>query len=538
MRLIDSLAARSRKFIQHRFVAVDIDPKRTISLFSLIGLPLLFASAYFLPVLTPTGAYLLQSNDLIRLVVLPSLVGVLVGSGSLFLVVHAARRWLAPRLATFGAVIAVSIMCLVGLKSIMYAAGYDWRNVISHGHDMLASARRVKYAMALIVIVVVWVTRGALPKWSRLLSSLGFAVGALAIFRLLVVWFGANPPPLQARAAGNPVTSAAQGMTSREARRVVWVIFDESDFGLIYPVAETQERKLANFARLAQSSVFATNANSPASSTLYSIPALLMGQPLGGSGIRISASATLSIQSKEDRSIGLREETTIFGALAANGRTASVLGFYHPYCKLFKLRRCDSFAYPEAGGLDAVLWANSPDAIEAKLRRVDYWESMTREMLDLLPEYMALNDALTFVHLNVPHPPSNYANKVLHLSSSADPIVEYSHNLMLADRVLGDIIRNLVQQIPRQEVLLVVSTDHWFRNRWYQADKPEASRPVLFIAWKVGETKGYVLSQPVSTVHTADMILDYLNGKLNSQADIAGWWADQPVDPSFIAPAI
>jgi hypothetical protein len=56
------------------------------------------------------------------------------------------------------------------------------------------------------------------------------------------------------------------------------------------------------------------------------------------------------------------------------------------------------------------------------------------------------------------------------------------------------------------------------------------------MVWKVGDTQGFVLSQPLSTVYTASMIIDFLNGKVDTQADIARWWSDKPVWASYIVP--
>jgi hypothetical protein len=88
----------------------------------------------------------------------------------------------------------------------------------------------------------------------------------------------------------------------------------------------------------------------------------------------------------------------------------------------------------------------------------------------------------------------------------------------------------------RSDVLLVVSTDHWLRKRSYQVNDAESSRPIPLLMWKVGQTEGIVISRPVSTFHTASMILDYLDGRVSTQADIANWWEHQTVYPSFIAP--
>jgi hypothetical protein len=523
-----------------------LDLTKRISLYSSIGLPLLYASAYFLPKLGSTGAYFLPSDDVLSLVVWPSLLAVAVGAAVVYVISSAARQWCTPRMATLGAVVLLSLLSLIALKGIVAASGYDWQDSIPRGQELLSSLRDFKMAVSIAVVLLVWAMRNSLPKLDRLLGSLGFALGGLAVIRIVLLWSGSEEivvPPMaaaslsaQSARAGSAGADKAAMTAGGLPRRVVWILFDETDFDRLYAPNGAERLELPNFNRLAHTSVFATQANSPASATLYSIPALLTGSPIDGDGVRISSSGVLSLQRSGSRPIPFSEATSIFGALAATGRSASVLGFFHPYCKLFKLQRCDSYPFPEIGGLDAPLWVNIPDSISNRLRHVDYWEDITRSTLRLLPQYLARDDALTLVHFNVPHLPADYADDALHLPPSANPLTEYSRNLVLADQILGEIVQDLQRQASHWDLLLVVSTDHWLRNRWYQANERETTRPVPLIMWRVGDVNGHVLSQPVSTVHTAAMILDFLNGNLDSQADIAKWWANQPVYPSFIAP--
>jgi hypothetical protein len=444
--------------------------------------------------------------------------------------------------ATIGAVLGLSLLTLVALKGVMDAAGFEWQGRLPRSQDLVVNLRVVRVIVFLAVVTLVWISRRNLSKLSRLLSSLGIAFACLAAIRILLLWTtqpAASAPSLSAIKSAQASSIAAPAdpaVSDGRPRRVVWVIFDELDFRRMYATDGTVGPELRNFAQLARTAVFATNANSPASATLQSIPALLTGVPLGGNGIKIDNSALLSLERTDGKFIAFNSATSIFGVLASSGRSVSVLGFFHPYCYLFKLERCDSFAWPEIGGWDAALWANVPALIATRLGHVDNWDSITRDSLRLLPQYLARDDALTFIHLNVPHPPAAYADEVLHLPASSSPLTEYSNNLIFADQILGEIVQGLQQQALRHELLLVISTDHWFRNRWYQANVPESSRPVPLIVWKMGETKGFVLPQPLSTVHTAEMILDYLNGKLTTQADIANWWGSRPVYPSFIVP--
>jgi Sulfatase len=536
--------ARPKSLIRWFLSARQLDLTRRISIYSCVGLSLLYASTYFLPHLMGTGAYFLPSRDLFQLIVLPSLVAVAVVGLVVYASASATRKWCSPFVATGAAALALTILTLIGLRGITIAAGYDWQTWLPRSRNLTTNLRLFRILIFVGLFALVWIARSALPRLSRVLSSLGFAFGALAAIRLFMLWNQPEPTltpsTMQSAAQATPSASgqaADPAVGEARPRRVVWVLFDETDFGRVYGANRASQLELANFDRLSRAAVFATNANSPASATLYSVPSLLTGVPIGGSGIRIDEPAYLSLQSTDGKWVRFSDATTIFGALASQGRSVSVLGFFHPYCKLFRvLQRCDSFTWPGIGGLSDALWANVPAIAASEFGYVDNWESITEDSLRLLPQYLARDDSLTFVHLNLPHLPAPYADKVLHLRPSSNPLIEYAHNLVLTDQILGQIVQTLQQQASRRDLLLVVSTDHWLRNRWYQGNVPEVSQPVPLIIWKVGETNGITLSQPLSTVHTSAMILDFLNGKLATEADVAQWWNNQPIYPSFIVP--
>ncbi len=513
----------------------------------IVGMAILYASAYFLLPLSAMGEYLLPSRDYAGLIVLPSIVAI-VGVSVFGELAVRSSRWLPPLVVTLCATLLMSVMSMIGVKGVMYAAGIDWQDKVPRGPDLLATLRYVKYGSFALVVSLVWFFRAFRPQLARFLSCLGFALGALALFRLVALWYGPEASPIASSNAA-PSTDAFRGtLTARGAdtvpsisaasRRVVWVIFDETDFDYVFANDGQPRPGLTNFGRLAGSSVFAANANSPASATLYSIPALLTDTPLYGVGVRLSGAGTLLLERRDGRETPFKESTTIFGALRSTGRTASVLGFLHPYCRLFILQKCESFPSPAYGfgGLDAALWANVPYVLSAKIREFSPWEDITENSLRLLPEYLSRNDALTFIHLNVPHLPAGHADKVLHVAASANPLTEYARNLLLTDRVLGEIMAQLQKDSAHREIVLVVSTDHWLRNRWYRANVSETSRRVPLMVWKVGDSTGVLVSKPVSTIHTAAMILEYLDGTLNTQAEIARWWEQQTVHPSFMAP--
>jgi hypothetical protein len=514
---------------------------RIVSVPSAMGLSLVYASAYFLPLTTATQVYLLTSLNLFRVVAIPSLVTVIVCFLLILGLSATSRKWVAPRIALGCSVLALSLFGVLALKGVAEAAGYHWQDSIPRGRNLLATQQMFKYGVSSIVLAIVWSQRRSLGRVTRLLTSLGFAFGVLAVIRLVAVSMGhgtaleSSMGGLQPKIAPSQLASipAAGGRT----RRVVWVLFDETDFGRVFAPDVGSRIELKNFDFLARASVFATRANSPASATLYSVPALLTGVPLGGKGVRIDRQGRLALERPDGSMVPFGEDTSIFGVLRSRGEQASVLGFLHPYCKIFVLSRCESFIWPEVGTIGAAMTVNVPDGIARRLRGSDYWADITRDQLAQLPSYISGDEALTFVHLNVPHLPAAFADARLNLPPDPNPLTEYDRNLRLSDEILGQIIEGMRAQLDRHELLLIVSTDHWLRNRWYRANEREVSRPIPLIMWKVGDTQGIMLTQPISTVQTSRMILDFLHGDISDQNEVAAWWAHQPTFPSFMAPA-
>ena len=511
---------------------------------SLLGLPLVWVSAYFVPRLKDASLYLLPSDGLLKIVVLPSIIGLATGALLLW-VISAVRGVVQPQIRIGAGILGLAALGVIAVKVSIAAFRPNWQYLIPSGANYLLNLRIAKYGLCAGVLSLVWMTRRHLNIWDRALSSFGIALGVLAVVRVVTMWiassslatsFASSPGSFQ----GDHSTLAQTNLTSSNAdtrtRRVVWIIFDEADFARMYAASNFGQVGLKNFSRLSNIAVFATNANSPASATLYSIPALLSGVPIAGHGIQINRSAALSLERTDGTLLPFGEATSIFGALHSTGRSASVLGFYHPYCRLFQLQRCDSFSWPLGTGLYAAFWANVPDFLSGRVEESSDFGDVTQNLVRLLPEYLRRDDSLTFVHLNLPHLPAVYADQVLHVSPSADPLVEYSRNLSVADLLLGDVMKTLEVQAMRREVVLVVSTDHWLRKSWYHGLGKEESRAVPFIVWKVGTTSGVTVSNKVSTVNTAALILDYLDGKLNNQSDFAQWLEAQPTYPSFIAP--
>lgn len=506
------------------------------------GLALLYASAYFLPFLNPYSLYFVPSffSD----IVIPSLVSVvfltplflLCGSS---LVPSRSRR----ALVYLGTI----ILTLIAAKGAFDAAGYPWSSLLSHfmtnshaGTTLAFRVGRVLLVGAAVIVAVVFVylVRHRIAKLLKFLSALGYAFLFLAMYRCVagdIVIHGADK--------AEPAMLIRAPASAEMARRVVWVIFDEMDYGLAFTKDAETASHLPNFSRLASLGVSATDAYSPGRDTLYSIPALLTGTAI--SGLSFNRRSDLNLLDQSGKSQPVVMKNSVFARLPGGPASASVLGFYHPYCRIFPgLQSCHSTYLGNLGRwFDSLVFFSEP--VFSTLRHSDWAIQHLPEwvLIGFNPMYRATSDvlsrldatlqnqgsALDFIHLNLPHLPNVYVQRLMHqpVANDADA---YRQNLAGADWVLGRIMQNLEAGGKNRSTLLIVSSDHWLRTH--------SQRPanIPFFAWKVGARTGQISPQPVSTLHSAQLALDFLDGKIDSQPEIARWLGRAPFYPTWTAP--
>lgn len=425
--------------------------------------------------------------------------------------------------------LAVTALTLIALRSAIAALGYSAVDILILVIGQKASD--VMRLWKLLVLAALLASIGALlwklrTRWLRIVTFtavLGYAFTVLALWR--IVGLPAARPTRSAappRAASNPVP-----------RRVVWVIFDELD--------DAQSLGMPSLERLRHRAVSARQAWSPAKDTEESLPALLSGHAIHGSGFtqgRLILDTAAGPQP-------FTAEDSVFAHLPGGPRSAAVLGYFHPYCKLLTaIGECHSFYLGNIGrwfdsllffseaALSLVRWV--PGATEALPRAIQHaFNPMYRisaDTLDMLPALLAERDKeLVFIHLNLPHYPAEFAQLALHLAPTPDDRAAYRQNLLLVDRLLDDIVARLASQATPPDTLLLVSSDHWHR-----IDSPTRARPIPFIAWHVGERDPQTLQQPIATVHTEALARDFLSGRITTHAQLAAWWQGQPVFPTWI----
>ena len=502
------------------------------------GLSLLYASAYFLNFLNPLTLYFVPS--FFDYIVYPSLVTVFCLVPVILLATSSLpSAGIKRKLMFFG----TAAFTLVAIKSAFNAADYPWGNLVqlimpsvfeSTNRFGIGKIMLVGATLA-IIFGCLYLTRNNLSKWIRALSTMGYAFVFLALYRCIALDFFFQPA---ASAAVTPDHAA-----TAVDRRVVWIIFDEMDYALSLKPGSGMAAAMPNFSALTARAISADQAFSPGQDTSYSIPALLTGTAL--SGVTIRSQNRLDLVDQQHKMVRFGPDSAIFSQLPGGPQAATVLGFYHPYCKMFpSLQSCNSTYAVNAGRWFDGLTFFSTALISAiknikgatqilpefVLYHFDHMYRASDNVLSHLDATLAnQRSSFDFIHMNLPHLPNIYVQRLLKQPVENDTDA-YRQNLIGADMVLGRVVKDLQALADKQNILLVVSSDHWLRTH----SKQPAAIP--FVVWKVGASEPIVLPDRISTVHSKQLALDFLSGKLDTQPELADALRRTPYYETWSAP--
>ncbi len=418
------------------------------------------------------------------------------------------------------------LMLAMFLRCYMKLAGYAFSDQILTAAGMMDG---LPYPQWLLILPILLILPFFYKKPTMVSASLSF----LAVAGFVSIPIGAMrmwETPI-GRAHHNDVISKVRSLSGAElaqppaVRRVVWVVFDEFDPEIAFDPAGQIVSLLPELTRLRAESLTMTQAASPSNSTDVSLPAMLMGVP-AVAGINFSGPGEAALSSVDGRSFRFITENTVFGRLPGGAGEGAILGFYHPYCQVLSVGRCDSFS----ANMGTRWFDGLANLVPKRLSGIlDAMTEITTKQINLLPGYLADDSkALTLLHLNIPHLPAHYAKQYFGLES-ADA---YQLNLQMVDIVVGRILRELERSSARQQQLLILSSDHWYRM-----NRAQTPHPTLLIIKLSNDQQHMTMETPVSTYHLANLVIEYLDGHLQSHQEIKNWYSTLPFSPSWIPDA-
>jgi hypothetical protein len=377
-----------------------------------------------------------------------------------------------------------------------------------------------------IVLVVVGAALFVLVRHWRLTSRV--AQAALLCMAPFPIWMCTRsaievvPSGITAVDRPEPASRAKDGKSAR----VVWIIFDEFDYGVAF-ARRPPRLALAEFDRFRQGSLFATNASPAGRSTDLAISSIIIGHRLLTLAPETDSSFSAT-PADGGQSLASNKVDNVFRRTRSHGHDTWVVGWALPYCRTWRadLSGCDwEPAFTSALGRQRTITGNMLDQLSAlspfNRRRlaVHAYRRLTAIAERLLREE---HQGLVFLHLPVPHPPPIYDRRTGQLTQFATARVEgYLANLALADRTLG-VLRSVMERSGTWDTTTVlVTADHpWRQSRLLDN---QADRRVPFMLKLPGQHEGFEYGAQLDTARTGSLLLAILDKDLTRPDEVARW---------------
>ena len=369
---------------------------------------------------------------------------------------------------------------------------------------------------------------------------------ALAGFAFCALWV--LPQLIYATFASHPRALASMRTDSHFKDRVVWILFDELSYDVLFDHRPTG-LSFPNFDALRATSYSFGDVQPVGFFTERIIPSLLAGQPMDK--IRSGRDGNLSyFDDTQQRWIAYDPSKSLFGVAQSNGWNPGVDGWYNPYCRVFSavLSACqwrpgidvelpfetkgaseNNSAMANALVIPLSIIARfsghpADDQNESLKRNIQDYNTVMKRGTDLIR-----NDQVhfVFIHVPAPHPPGMYNRATHELSESGD----YLDNMVLADDSLRSLMHEIDSSQDANRTTIVVSSDHSWRvpiwklgSGWTDEEQRVSQgnfdpRPVLLIHFP-GQNSADDVPSPLSELAEHDIVMAMLGRKISSPENL------------------
>ena len=320
-----------------------------------------------------------------------------------------------------------------------------------------------------------------------------------------------------------------------ESKKVFFLIFDEFDQIFF----KNKIERLENLKRIYESSFTHESFYTPAMFTIDSIPAILTGSSTKRT---IFKKGQLFMENLDGKLIKFEFDTSIFNQPKIKNFTSSIYGTYHPYCSLFKVKYCyDTYKHSlQTINLPYSLWIisnriyldriiNVSDVLKKIFRNPKFNKRLsklndlnTSTFPDNLNSFMFFNSQkfiskndtdLIFMHFGYPHPPLKTQGLIKFNEEDSKNLTDYEKNLFLVEKTISDLI---IEIEKFDNSLLIISTDHWFKERKIS----NKAYPAVFFSKIISDDKRYSNDVTNNGSSIKKLIDLYFNNKILNNEDI------------------
>lgn len=371
----------------------------------------------------------------------------------------------------------------------------------------------------------------ALIVWQHRLAAKIGAVVVGILSPLAIAWLAKialiclGVVPLEQ--CGGDLSFPPPGPVREGQPRVVWIIFDETDYRLVFE-QRPAGLQLPEFDRLRAQSMFATQAYPPAGYTLASMPSLIFGQRVASVSCANTCDPVITFADTGATTTWIGHPS-VFSEARALGVNTALVGWYIPYGRMLgdSLNFCDWYAYPyfelaRAKTLEAEMRLQIRSLAEAFNIRWLFIEMHRRSLQTSLSVVTNSTYGLILLHLPAPHLPGIYvADKGKFTIWGMSKASGYFNNLALADHELGELRQAMETSGKWNKTWIILSADHSWRGSPNYDGRRDYRVPFLVKPPDISESLTY--SRQFNTVSTHDLILAILRGEVTNQPDVVRW---------------
>ena len=328
--------------------------------------------------------------------------------------------------------------------------------------------------------------------------------------------------------------------TSPAPTRFVWIIYDEADWRYLDPLTRPAGLQLPELDRLMSQSVWADNAMQSGIQTAGAIPSLIYGRVVQ---VRLDRTgAGLSTAEGPPQALDWMKEPSVFSWARSQGWDETIVGWYLPYCRVLAPLLSDCYWEP----IDTRVRSFEPSvrtSFLSVLRSLWPLEDRQRHLLRyrrLLRE--SIEDAtdptlsLVMLHLPMPHEPVIYDRRSDRFTIFNFHGDWYLDNLVLGDRMLGEIRRAMEQAGLWDGSNVLVTSDHALR--WYAGWNEESSPRIPYLVKLPGQKQGIEYRNRFHTLLTGELIQACLLGQFHTPEDLVAWLDQRSKPVSPVSPVV
>jgi hypothetical protein len=355
-----------------------------------------------------------------------------------------------------------------------------------------------------------------------ILSPMAFAVMSKIIMLCLGVMH------LQ-QAEREPALAATLFPPRDGAPRVIWIVFDETDYRLVFE-QRPGGLNLPEFDRLRNESLSATNAYPPGNATIFSMPGLISGQlPIQTT---LTNSTDLAVNMGHGEIVKWSQLPSVFAGARKLSFNTALVGWYLPYRRVLgqDLNYCSWYSNPtfqpsRAKTFGAALLREIATCTGKLHICADFARLHRATMKDSLSVATNTIYGLTLLHLVPPHGPFIYRPETKQFTVKAVlGAPGYFNELQLADRSLGELRHAIEAAGQWDKTWIILSSDHSWRisgDPGIYDGRRDYRVPFLVKPPHAGGSLTY--SRQFNTVVTHDLILAILRSEVTNLQTTAGW---------------